>query len=88
LPLKTSVAGKLSWQIPFSNYFFYDPFSQNDESLFSFRELAKKHTDISSYLMLLDEEVSVKEPTHPQEISKVTGQITLIKSVLLTKTNN
>ena len=44
--------------------------------LFSFRELAKKHTDISSYLNLLDEKISVQEPNNPQKITKVQGQIT------------
>jgi ATP-binding cassette subfamily B protein len=44
--------------------------------LFSFRELAKKHTDISSYLNLLDEKISVQEPSNPQKITKVQGQIT------------
>lgn len=44
--------------------------------LFSFRELAKRHTDISTYLNLLDEEVSVKEPVNPQKIAKVEGKIT------------
>ncbi|KKQ08679.1 MAG: ABC transporter related protein [Candidatus Pacebacteria bacterium GW2011_GWF1_36_5] len=44
--------------------------------LFSLRELAKKHTDISTYLNLLDEEVSVKDPVNPQKIESVKGEIT------------
>lgn len=44
--------------------------------LFSLRELAKKHTDISTYLNLLDEEVSVKDPVDPQKIAEVKGEIT------------
>jgi len=44
--------------------------------LFSMRELAKKHTDISTYLNLLDEDISVKDPINPKKIEDVKGEIT------------
>ncbi len=43
--------------------------------LFSLRELAKKNTDISTYLDLLDEEITVPDPVVPQKISHLEGKI-------------
>jgi len=47
--------------------------------LFSLRELAKKHTDISTYLNLLDETVKVEDPLVPQTLKQVGGQISFEK---------
>ena len=47
--------------------------------LFSLRELAKKHTDISTYLNLLDEPVKVEDPVNPQKLDQVSGQISFKK---------
>lgn len=44
--------------------------------LFSIRELAKKHTDLQSYLNLLDEPVVVQDPTKPVTLKQVRGEIT------------
>lgn len=43
--------------------------------LFSLRELAKKNTDISTYLDLLDEKITVQDPTEPQKILDSRGEI-------------
>ncbi len=43
--------------------------------LFNIRELAKKHTDISNYLNLLDEKIEVKDPLKPKQIKKLRGEI-------------
>jgi ATP-binding cassette, subfamily B, heavy metal transporter len=47
--------------------------------LFSLRELAKKNTDISTYLDLLDEKITVPDPIHPQEILDLKGEISFNK---------
>jgi len=44
--------------------------------LFSLRELAKKNTDISTYLDLLDEKITVPDPEQPQKIQDLKGKIT------------
>ena len=44
--------------------------------LFSIRELAKKHTDLSSYLDLLDEPIVVQDPLKPVTLEQVKGEIT------------
>ncbi|MBP7740870.1 ABC transporter ATP-binding protein [Candidatus Woesebacteria bacterium] len=44
--------------------------------LFSLRELAKKNTDISTYLDLLEEKVTVTDPQHPQKITTLKGEVT------------
>lgn len=44
--------------------------------LFSIRELAKKHTDLQSYLNLLDEPVVVQDPIKPVALKQVRGEIT------------
>lgn len=44
--------------------------------LFSLRELAKKNTDISTYLDLLDENITVSDPIKPQKIKDIKGEIT------------
>lgn len=43
--------------------------------LFSFRELAKKHTDLRVYLGLLDEKISVLDPVHPKTITNPKGEV-------------
>lgn len=43
--------------------------------LFSLRELAKKHTDLKTYLELLDEPIMVDDPVLAKKISQPTGQI-------------
>jgi ATP-binding cassette subfamily B protein len=43
--------------------------------LFSLRELAKKNTDISTYLDLLDEKITVSDPVKPQKIQDIKGEI-------------
>lgn len=43
--------------------------------LFSLRELAKKNTDISTYLDLLEEKVTVPDPEHPQKIQALKGEV-------------
>lgn len=43
--------------------------------LFSLRELAKKNTDISTYLDLLDEKITVQDPAQPQKIKDPQGEI-------------
>ncbi|MBU0974266.1 ABC transporter ATP-binding protein/permease, partial [Patescibacteria group bacterium] len=43
--------------------------------LFSLRELAKKNTDISTYLDLLDENITVPDPNQPQKIHDLKGEI-------------
>lgn len=43
--------------------------------LFSLRELAKKHTDLKTYLELLDEPIMVDDPVLTKKISQATGQI-------------
>lgn len=43
--------------------------------LFSIRELAKKHTDLQTYFQLLEENISVPEPTNPKKISNPQGAI-------------
>lgn len=44
--------------------------------LFSMRELAKKNTDLRTYLDLLDEPIAVRDPESPQKIAKLEGNIT------------
>lgn len=43
--------------------------------LFSIRELAKKHTDLKTYLELLDEPVVVDDPKQPKYLTKVSGTV-------------
>jgi len=43
--------------------------------LFSFRELAKKHTDLKVYLKLLDEKILVADPIHPKAIASPKGEV-------------
>jgi len=43
--------------------------------LFNLRELAKKSTDISTYLDLLDEKITVPDPDQPQKIQNIKGEI-------------
>ncbi len=43
--------------------------------LFSLRELAKKNTDISTYLKLLDEKITVADPIAAQKIQNLQGRI-------------
>ena len=47
--------------------------------LFSLRELAKKNIDISTYLNLLDEKITVPDPSQPQEILDLKGEISFNK---------
>ena len=43
--------------------------------LFSMRELAKKHTDLKTYLELLDEPIKVNDPEQAKALSKIDGEI-------------
>ncbi|MBT3249916.1 MAG: ABC transporter ATP-binding protein [Candidatus Pacebacteria bacterium] len=47
--------------------------------LFSLRELAKKNTDISTYLDLLDEKITVPDPIQPRKILDLKGEISFNK---------
>jgi len=47
--------------------------------LFNLRELAKRYSDLKRYLNLLDEEVTVAEPTNPVSIPGQGGQIVFDK---------
>lgn len=43
--------------------------------LFNLRELAKKYSDLKAYLELLDEKISISDPTHPRTIDKPQGEV-------------
>lgn len=43
--------------------------------LFNLRELAKRHSDLQAYFLLLEEPISVADPVHPQELPQGRGEI-------------
>jgi ABC-type multidrug transport system fused ATPase/permease subunit len=55
----------------FINYFYPQLF----ELVFNLRNLAKNYADIQRYFGVLDYEVEIKDPLHPVEVDKVTGEI-------------
>jgi len=67
-------------QISFADFLLITTFSMTlfpkmMQLLYSIRELAKKYTDLTNYLNLLDEKIEVREPLHPVELKKPKGEI-------------
>jgi ATP-binding cassette subfamily B protein len=67
----TMSVGNFVLVLGFINYFYPQLF----ELVFNLRNLAKNYADIQRYFGVLDYEVEIKDPLHPVEVDKVTGEI-------------
>lgn len=67
-------------QISFADFLLITTFSMTlfpkmMQLLYSIRELAKKYTDLTNYLDLLDEKIEVSEPANPVNLIKPNGEV-------------